>query len=155
VVAVQSAFAHLPNLVTVFLGIFLEALPFLLFGVLISSAIDVLVTPKRLARWLPRNAVVGLFGGVALGAAAPLCECGTVPIARGSISKGLPLPSAIGFLLAAPAINPITVAHLHRLSESAPDRVAAHRPRRGHRPSRGRALPALAGHALAAAGCRS
>jgi uncharacterized membrane protein YraQ (UPF0718 family) len=33
-----------------------------------------------------------------------------VPIARGSVSKGLPLPAAIGFLLAAPVINPITVA---------------------------------------------
>jgi uncharacterized membrane protein YraQ (UPF0718 family) len=112
--------SNLPNLITVFLGIFLEASPFLLFGVLISSAIDVLVTPERLARWFPRNAVVGLIGGVALGAAAPLCECGTVPIARGSISKGLPLPSAIGFLLAAPVINPITVAATYTAFQNQP-----------------------------------
>lgn len=100
----------LPTLITVFLGIFLEAGPFLLFGVLVSSVLDVGVTPDRLSRFFPRNAVLGLFSGVALGAAAPLCECGTVPIARGSVSKGLPLPAAIGFLLAAPVINPITVA---------------------------------------------
>jgi uncharacterized membrane protein YraQ (UPF0718 family) len=120
---VQPVLSHLPNLVTVFLGIFLEASPFLLFGVLISSAIDVLITPERLARWFPRNALVGLIGGVALGGLAPLCECGTVPIARGSISKGLPLPSAIGFLLAAPVINPITVAATYTAFQNQPQIV--------------------------------
>jgi uncharacterized membrane protein YraQ (UPF0718 family) len=92
------------------MGIFLEASPFLLFGVLVSSLLDVAVAPERISRFLPRNGALGLISGVALGAAAPLCECGTVPIARGSVSKGLPLPAAIGFLLAAPVINPITVA---------------------------------------------
>ena len=101
---------RLPNLITVFLGIFLEASPFLLFGVLVSSVLEVAVSGERLSRLFPRNGVLGLFSGVALGAAAPLCECGTVPIARGSVAKGLPLPAAIAFLLAAPVINPITVA---------------------------------------------
>jgi uncharacterized protein len=102
--------ARLPNLITVFLGIFLEAGPFLLFGVIISSVLDVAVSTERLSRYFPRNGLLGLISGVALGAAAPLCECGTVPIARGSVSRGLPLPAAVGFLLAAPVINPITVA---------------------------------------------
>jgi uncharacterized membrane protein YraQ (UPF0718 family) len=102
--------SRLPNAFTVFLGIFLEASPFLLFGVLVSSVLDVAVPADRLARILPRNRVFGLVGGVALGAAAPLCECGTVPIARGSVGKGVPLPAAVAFLLAAPVINPITVA---------------------------------------------
>src|SRR5579872_6020403 len=101
---------RLPNLLTVFFGIFLEASPFLLFGVLVSSVLDVAISADRVSRFFPRNGVLGLFSGVALGAAAPLCECGTVPIARGSISKGVPLPAAVGFLLAAPVINPITVA---------------------------------------------
>lgn len=102
--------ARLPNLITVFLGIFVEAAPFLLFGVLVSSVLEIAVPADRLATRLPRNGLVGLVSGVAIGAAAPLCECGTVPIARGSVSRGLPLPAAIGFLLAAPVINPITVA---------------------------------------------
>jgi uncharacterized membrane protein YraQ (UPF0718 family) len=100
---------RLPDLLTVFLGIFLEATPFLLVGVLVSSVLETLVSQERLTRWLPQNAVVGLLGGVAVSAAAPLCECGTVPIARSCVSKGLPLPAAIGFLLAAPVINPVTV----------------------------------------------
>ena len=100
---------RLPDLITVFLGIFLEATPFLLVGVLVSSVLEIVVSEDRLLRWLPRNALVGLLGGVAVGAAAPLCECGTVPIARSCVSKGLPLPAAVGFLLAAPVINPVTV----------------------------------------------
>ncbi|GAC1326063.1 MAG: permease [Chloroflexota bacterium] len=107
---IESFVSRLPNLITVFLGIFLEAGPFLLFGVLVSSILDIAVSTERVAARFPRNGLLGLFSGVALGAAAPLCECGTVPIARGSVSKGLPLPAAIGFLLAAPVINPITVA---------------------------------------------
>ncbi|HLJ68594.1 MAG TPA: permease [Chloroflexota bacterium] len=103
-------FERLPNLLTVFMGIVLEAGPFLLFGVLVSSTLEVAVSTERLSRIFPRNRMLGLMSGVALGAAAPLCECGTVPIARGSISRGLPVASAVGFLLAAPVINPITVA---------------------------------------------
>jgi uncharacterized protein len=99
-----------PNLVTVFFGIFLEAGPFLLFGVVVASALEVVLSTERLSKWFPRNGLLALFSGVALGAAAPLCECGTVPIARSSISRGLPLPAGVGFLLAAPVINPITVA---------------------------------------------
>jgi len=107
---VDFLLARLPNLVTIFLGIFLEAGPFLVFGVLVSSILEVVISPERLARLFPRNRFWGLLFGVALGAAAPLCECGTVPIARSSVSRGLPLPAAIAFLLAAPVINPITVA---------------------------------------------
>lgn len=101
---------RLPNLITVFLGIVLEASPFLLFGVLVASVLEVAVPTERLSRFFPRGGALGLVSGIALGAAAPLCECGTVPIARGSVSKGIPLPAAVGFLLAAPVINPITVA---------------------------------------------
>lgn len=35
--------ARLPNLITVFMGIFREASPFLLVGVLVSSVLDVAV----------------------------------------------------------------------------------------------------------------
>src|SRR5450756_2416736 len=96
----QLILDRLPNLITVFFGIFLEASPFLLFGILVSSVLDIAVSSDRISRFFPRNGPLGLVAGVALGAAAPLCECGTVPIARGSVSKGLPLPAAIGFLLA-------------------------------------------------------
>lgn len=71
---------RLPNLITVFLGIVLEASPFLLFGVLVASVLEVAVPTERLSRFFPRGGALGLASGIALGAAAPLCECGTVPI---------------------------------------------------------------------------
>ena len=40
---------------TVFSGVFVQALPFLAVGVLLSALIAVFVTPDRLARWLPRR----------------------------------------------------------------------------------------------------
>ena len=52
--------SHLPNLITVFLGIFLEAGPFLLFGVLVSGALEVGVSTERLAGRFSGNGVLGL-----------------------------------------------------------------------------------------------
>lgn len=59
--ALDFVLAHLPNLITVFFGIFLEASPFLLFGVLVSSALEVAISAERLSRFFPRNGVLGLF----------------------------------------------------------------------------------------------
>jgi len=53
--------ARLPNLVTIFLGIFLEAGLVVLFGVLVSSILEVLISPQRLARLVPRNRFWGLL----------------------------------------------------------------------------------------------
>jgi uncharacterized membrane protein YraQ (UPF0718 family) len=39
----------------------------------------------------------------------PVCECGNVPVARRLLMQGVPTPVAIGFLLAAPTINPIVI----------------------------------------------
>ena len=40
---------------TIFAGVFVQALPFLALGVLLSALIAVFVTPDRLARWLPKR----------------------------------------------------------------------------------------------------
>jgi uncharacterized protein len=39
----------------------------------------------------------------------PVCECGNVPVARRLLLQGVPTPVAVGFLLAAPTINPIVI----------------------------------------------
>jgi uncharacterized membrane protein YraQ (UPF0718 family) len=39
----------------------------------------------------------------------PVCECGNVPLARGLVARGVAVPEAITFLLAAPILNPITI----------------------------------------------
>jgi uncharacterized protein len=101
---------QLQGVVTIFLGIFIEALPFLLAGVLASSAIHLFVTPAQLARLTPRNPVLAALAGSFLGLIFPVCECGSVPTARRLMQKGVPVPLGIAFMLAAPVINPIVIA---------------------------------------------
>jgi len=55
---------------TVFCGVFVQALPFLVLGVVISGLIAAFVSADRLARWLPRRPAVAVavagVGGAAL-----------------------------------------------------------------------------------------
>lgn len=94
---------------TVFCGIFVQALPFLALGVLISGAVATFVTPDRLARWLPRRATTAILAAGVGGAALPGCECGSVPIARRLFGNGTVGAAALTFMLAAPAINPVVL----------------------------------------------
>jgi uncharacterized membrane protein YraQ (UPF0718 family) len=94
---------------TVFSGIFVQALPFLALGVMLSALIAVFVTPDRLSRWLPQRPVAAVLAAAAGGAALPGCECGSVPIARRLFGQGAVGAAALTFMLAAPAINPVVV----------------------------------------------
>lgn len=94
---------------TRFLGIFIEAAPFLLLGTLVSGFLEVYVTREDIVRWIPRNPILATFTGAMLGFAFPVCECGVVPVTRRLFSKGLPMSVGIAFLLAAPVMNPIVL----------------------------------------------
>lgn len=95
---------------TIFLGVFIEALPFLLLGTLASGAIQVFVSPDLLQRFSPRSPVRAALVGATMGLCfLPVCECGTVPATRRLLAKGAPLPLGIAFLLAAPAVNPVVI----------------------------------------------
>lgn len=96
--------------VTIFLGIFIEAAPFLLLGTLASGLVEVFVNHEQIARWVPRDPVRGAVVGALLGLFFPVCECGVVPLARRLFRKGLPLSTGVAFLLAAPVFNPIVIA---------------------------------------------
>lgn len=97
--------------VTIFLGIVIEALPFLLLGVLASAAIQLFVSADWLRRISPRAPLPAALLGATLGLfCLPVCECGTVPATRRLLAKGASLPLGIAFLLAAPAVNPVVIA---------------------------------------------
>ena len=93
----------------VFGSLLVEALPFILLGAAVSALIEVFVPASvfaRLAR-LPRGLqmpVAGL-GGFAF----PVCECGSVPVARRLLLKGLHPAAAVTFMLAAPILNPVVL----------------------------------------------
>ena len=95
---------------TRFLGIFIEAAPFLLLGTVTSGLIEAFVRPEDIARWMPRRALPATIVGTCMGFAFPVCECGVVPVVRRLYTKGFPLSVGIAFLLAAPVMNPIVLA---------------------------------------------
>lgn len=95
--------------VTIFLGIFIEAVPFLLAGSLVSGFIAVFVDDSMIERYMPRRALPGALAGAGMGLLFPVCECGVVPVTRRLYEKGLPTSIGVAFLLAAPVINPIVI----------------------------------------------
>jgi len=95
---------------TRFLGIFIEAAPFLLLGTVTSGLIEAFISHDDLMRILPRHPVLATVAGGLMGFAFPVCECGVVPVTRRLYRKGLPAPVGIAFLLAAPVVNPIVIA---------------------------------------------
>jgi len=95
--------------VIVLFAILLEAFPFILLGALVASVIEVLVTPEQVQRLMPRNRVLAVGMGALLGAIFPVCECGVIPVVRRLIRKGVPLPAAVSYLLAAPIVNPVVI----------------------------------------------
>ncbi|MEB3316552.1 MAG: permease [Cyanobacteriota bacterium] len=93
-----------------FQGLLIEALPFLLLGVLIATATRWLAPGGRWVRQLPAHPLAGPLTGAGLGLALPACECGNVPVARRLLAAGAPVGTALGFLFAAPVLNPIVLA---------------------------------------------
>ena len=93
---------------TIFCGVFVQALPFLVLGVIVSGLVAAFVTAERLQRWLPRRPVLAVAAAGVGGAALPGCECGSVPVARRLFSGGTG-GAALTFMLSAPAINPVVL----------------------------------------------
>ena len=98
--------AQIATVWAVFQGLLLEALPFLLIGVAISSLARALDPSGHWLQKLPKGALLGPLSGALLGFALPACECGNVPVARRLLAVGAPLGTAFGFLFAAPVLNP-------------------------------------------------
>jgi uncharacterized membrane protein YraQ (UPF0718 family) len=94
---------------TIFLSIIIEAVPFVLIGVVIAGCIQIFVTEEQIRRWIPKNRFLAAMVGCVMGAFFPACECGIVPIVRRLVAKGVPLHAAVGFLLSGPLINPIVI----------------------------------------------
>lgn len=90
-----------------FLSVILEGVPFLLLGSLLSGIVDVWVSPATVARIVPKNRFLSVLAGGLLGLVFPMCECGSVIVIRRFLKKGLPLGTAVSYMLAAPIVSPI------------------------------------------------
>jgi uncharacterized protein len=94
----------------VFGSLVIQAVPFVLVGAAAAALIEVFVPIgafERISR-LPRPLRLPAAG--LAGVLLPICECGSVPIARRLIHRGLDPASAFTFMLAAPVVNPVVIA---------------------------------------------
>ena len=96
------------------MSIFLESLPFLLLGSLISSIIETFVSDETMARIIPRNKVLGTIVGIFMGLFIPACDCAVIPVSKRLIKKKVPLNVAVSFMLASPIINPVVLLSTYK-----------------------------------------
>ncbi len=108
------------NIAAVFLGIFMEAVPYLLIGTLASAVVEVFIRSEDLAGWIPRQPALQVAAGGLLGLFFPVCECGVVPLTRRLVWKGMSPGAAVAFLLAAPVLNPIVIASTYAAFGNSP-----------------------------------
>lgn len=102
-------FAWVRTFFVIFGSLLIQALPFVLLGAFAAAAVEVFVPigvfeklgsiPRPLQ--LPTAALAGL--------AFPICECGSVPVARRLMQRGLMPSAAVTFMLAAPVLNPVVI----------------------------------------------
>jgi uncharacterized membrane protein YraQ (UPF0718 family) len=100
---------YLAFFLRIFLSIIFEALPFVLFGALLSGTIEMFVSRQRMLSLVPKGPLRQLLAGAAIGVVLPVCECGVIVVLRRLLKKGLPLRMALTYLLAAPIVNPVVI----------------------------------------------
>ena len=116
---------RLSTAATVFCGVFVQAVPFLALGVVVSGLVAAFVSAERLTRWLPRRTSAAVLAAGIGGAVLPGCECGSVPVARRLFGEGVSGAAALTFMLAAPAINPVVLVATAVAFPGQPAMVAA------------------------------
>ncbi|WP_336658645.1 permease [Leucobacter sp. USHLN153] len=99
----------LSDFVTLAMSVFIESLPFVFLGILISTAVQVWMPQHVIDRVMPRRPALRRAVLSVTGILLPVCECGNVPLARGLMVRGFSVAEAATFLLAAPVLNPVTI----------------------------------------------
>jgi uncharacterized membrane protein YraQ (UPF0718 family) len=101
--------AALSNFMVLFGSLLVGAVPLVIMGAFVAGAIATFVPDSAFARLarLPEPLQIPAAG--IAGFAFPVCECGSVPVARRLVERGLIPSAAVTFMLAAPILNPIVI----------------------------------------------
>ena len=110
---------------TIAVSVCVQAVPFLALGILVSTLIAAVLPSDLLLRALPTRSSVAVPAAGLAGALLPGCECGSVPVASGLISRGVPQGVALTFLLSAPAVNPVVLVSTYVAFPAQPGMVLA------------------------------
>lgn len=101
--------AGVQNFLLVFSSLLIEAVPFVLLGAVVSAGIEVFVPSRFFEKLTGLPRPLQLPAAALTGFAFPVCECGSVPVARRLAAKGLSPAAAVTFMLAAPILNPVVL----------------------------------------------
>lgn len=107
----------------IFVGVIIEALPFILLGSLISSLINEFVSEEKIQKLLPKNPFIGIIMASFIGLIFPVCECAIVPIVRRLMKKGVPVYMTIPLMVSVPIVNPVVLFSTYIAFESMPEMV--------------------------------
>lgn len=105
-----NSVAGAQNFLLIFSSLLIEAVPFVLLGAVVSAAIEVFVPTRFFEKLTGLPRPLQLPAAALTGFAFPVCECGSVPVARRLAAKGLAPSAAVTFMLAAPILNPVVIA---------------------------------------------
>ncbi|EPR12289.1 permease [Ruminiclostridium papyrosolvens] len=109
--------------ITIFLSILIQALPFILIGIFISSFLQVFVSDEKIVKVFSRFKWAGFPAAVVLGVFFPVCDCAMAPICSRLAGKGVPLHYVLTFLLSAPVVNPVVIMSTYYAFPNKPEVV--------------------------------
>ena len=101
--------AVMANFALLFQSLLIGALPLVLIGAVVAGVIATFVPTAWFARISALPEWLQLPVAAVSGFAFPVCECGSIPVARRLIARGLRPSAAVTFMLASPIVNPIVL----------------------------------------------
>lgn len=103
---------YIQSVVTIFLSIIMQAIPFLLLGAFISAGIQIFASTGWIIRQIEKNSWYSFLIAAVAGFFLPVCDCGMVPIVSGLLRKNAPLPQTMTFWLSSSAVSPIVIVSM-------------------------------------------
>ena len=98
--------AQMQTFTVIFTAIVVEALPFIMLGAFVSGIVAVYVSDNSFARVarlpVPLQVPLAAVGGFAF----PVCECGSIPVARRLIARGMHPSAGLAFMVASRSLIP-------------------------------------------------
>ena len=95
----------------------IECTPTLAVGLLVAAILRRMVGAAGTRRLFGGNGLGGLVRAWFIGSLLPVCSLGVIPVAREMVRAGVPWPTVLAFVLAAPQLNPLSFLYGLTLSE--------------------------------------
>lgn len=105
---------HLNELLSNFIGVFLDSAPWLLLGLFLAGMLKMFVPMSWMHKQLGGHGFKSTFKAALFGAPLPLCSCGVIPAAVGLRRSGASKAATTSFLVSTPetGVDSIAVSYV-------------------------------------------